>query len=401
MNILMLTDVFFPDTIGGAGRVAYHVGLGLSRKGYEVHILTRNTGGRFVTDEELAPKLHVHRFSCSEQESPALFFSEIKKSYGLANRLVSQIDFDGICAHQSLVAIGPLRSRNIKRLPFIYYYHSPWHEEYLIKKTSSRNPRINTRLIARIMRRLEKNVVNKADKIIVLSEYMREKVVNLHQSPAHKIIKIPGGVDLNRFHLPDEGKTQTKRDLHLPQEKTIFLSVRNLVPRMGLENLIKAFHGSKSLQKNSVLFIGGKGPLENHLKSMVEDLEVKNSIRLLGHIPDNALSKYYQATDFFILPTEKLEGFGLVILEAMACGTPVLGTPVGAIPEVIGSFDRRLLFDSIAAPDIRKKMEDVINKPDAYHFSPEVCRRYVEPHFAWERVADRFEAVMKGLMTVL
>jgi glycosyltransferase involved in cell wall biosynthesis len=401
MKMLILTDVFFPDTIGGAGRVVFHIGLGLSRKGHDVHILTRNAGGRFVTNEELAPRLYVHRFSCSQQESPALFILEIKRSYDLAKQLVSQIGFDVISTHQSLIAIGPLRSKRIKELPLVYHYHSPWHEEHVIKKSSNGKPGINTRLIAHIIRWMEKNVVNKADKVVVLSDYMKEKVSLFHNCPEDKIIKIPGGVDLNRFHLPDEGKTQAKENLHLLPDKTIFLTIRNLVPRMGLENLIRAFNGSDTLQTKALLLIGGKGPLEKRLHSMAAKCNIRDSIRFLGHVPDNALSKYYQAADFFILPTAKLEGFGLVILEAMASGTPVLGTPVGAIPEVIGPFEKKLLFDSTTPSDIRKKMEDLIHKPYEYHFSPHECRRYVETHFAWERVVDRVETVMKELRPAL
>ena len=106
---------------------------------------------------------------------------------------------------------------------------------------------------------------------------------------------------------------------------------------MGIDNLIEAFHRSKILRQKGLLLIGGKGLLEDRLKSMVENYDLHGSIRFLGHIPEIDLPQKYQAADFFVLPTRNLEGFGLVILEAMASGTPVLGTPVGAIPEVIGS----------------------------------------------------------------
>ena len=130
---------------------------------------------------------------------------------------------------------------------------------------------------------------------------------------------------------------------------------------------------------------------------MVDYFNLKESIRLLGHIPDGDLPGLYQAADFFILPTEKLEGFGLVILEAMASGTPVIGTPVGAIPEVIGSFDSRLIFDGTSWEDLKKKMEEVIEQPDRYYFAPETCRRFVEENYSWKMVAEDFEKVAIGL----
>jgi glycosyltransferase involved in cell wall biosynthesis len=396
MEILILTDVFFPDTIGGAGRVAYHVGFGLSQKGHDVHIITRNTGGKFIPDKQLAPNIRIHRFDCPIQESLSLIISEIKGSYSLAKRLTSQIDFDVICTHQSLVAIGPLRSKRIKKLPIIYYYHSPWHEEYLIKNSANGKIGIKTRLIAYIMRWIEGKIVNKADKVVVLSDYMRKKVSQLHHYPGSKIVKIPGGVDINRFHLPEGGKITVKKDLHLPQDKTVFLTIRNLVSRMGLETLIKAFHGSEILKKEAVLLIGGEGPLGPKLRLLIFDYKLQDTVRLLGHVPDDDLPTFYQAADFFVLPTEKLEGFGLVILEAMACGTPVLGTPVGAIPKIIESFDKKLIFKSPDPSDIRYKLEDILNSSETYRYSSNVCRDFVKKNFSWEKVVEMFEKIMKS-----
>src|SRR5207249_11052699 len=69
----------------------------------------------------------------------------------------------------------------------------------------------------------------------------------------------------------------------------------------------------------------------------------------LGFIPDETLPSYYHAADVFVLPTRELEGFGLVTVEALACGTPVLGTPVGATPEVLSGLDASLVFRGISA----------------------------------------------------
>lgn len=392
MNILMLTDVFYPDTIGGAGRVAYHLGLELSRKGHEVHVVTRNIDGRLIQEQQLYPSFYIHRFLSPQKESMYQFLSEIKNSLSVVKRLYNKVKFDIACAHQSMIAIGPSFSRQFKNTPFIYYYHSPWHEEYLVKKGEANDgTNSRSRLIAYFMRRIEKGILFKSSKVIVLSRYMRDNVLSLHGYPSDKIKIIPGGVSLDHFRLPVKNKIDVKQRVNFPIDKAIFLTVRNLVPRMGLENLIEAFSQSEILREKGILFIGGTGFLLNGLKEMVERFNLRNSISFLGHIPDEDLPERYQAADFFVLPTEKLEGFGLVILEAMACGIPVIGTPVGAIPELIELFDKKLLFKGTGWKDIKEKLEQVIANPDRYRYEPYKCRDFVAGSFSWTKAADEFE----------
>lgn len=399
MKILMLADVFYPDTTGGAGRIAYHLGLEFGQRGHEVHIITRNADGKFPSHEALHPNLYVHRFFTPHKESLALLLLEIKNSYSMAKQLSMRIAFDIVCIHQSLVAIGPLLLDRLRDIPLVYCFHSPWHEEFLIKKQVKKGMmRELTKTIAYLMRWLEKRMFLRSDKIIVLSQYIFHKVLEIHQFSKRKIIIFQGGVDLHHFHLPVGGKAAARGIACLPLGKTVFLTVRNLVPRMGLESLIGAFNGSETLRQKGLLLIGGTGFLEDSLKTMVDDFNLNDSIRFLGHIPEKDLPGIYQAADFFVLPTEKLEGFGLVILEAMACGTPVLGTPVGAIPEVIGSFDKRLIFDGMRWSDMKRKMEEVIEKPHGYHFDPGDCRQFVEKKFSWEKLASSFEKQVLGLI---
>ncbi len=392
MKILMLTDVFFPDTIGGAGRVAYHLSLELSKRGHEVHVLTRNPEGNLPSHQKIEANLFAHRFNVPAREGLGFFFSEIKNAHCAAKRASQETDFNLVCAHQSLVALGSFLSSSIRNTPFVHCFYSPWHEEYLIKKRNMKGETPwSAKIIAFFMKLLEKRLLSKTIKVFVLSRYSAEQISAIHQLPQERVVMIPGGIDVNRFRLPEGGKGATKKSLDIPSDKTAFLTVRNLVPRMGIENLIEAFKQSDVLRKKGLLLIGGEGLLKESLRAMVEEYDLKASVKFLGRISEEDLPRYYQAADFFVLPTRELEGFGLVILEAMACGIPVLGTPVGAIPETIGSFDRNLLFEGIHPEDIRRKLEDVINRPEKYRFDPQVCRRFVEERYSWEKMADAFE----------
>jgi len=398
MRILILADVFFPDTIGGAGRVAYHLSLELGRKGHDVHVITRNPDEKLLAHEELNASLTVHRFPVSLHESTAFIFSEIKNSLMLAKELSREIIFDLCCAHQSLVAIGPLLFTSLREIPMVHFFHSPWHEEFLSKKEREDGKTVaGANAVASLMKRAERRVIHKASKVFVLSNYMGRRAVEIHGCHEDRIKRMPGGVDLDRFQLARDGKKDAKEGADLPQERTVFLTVRNLVPRMGLESLIKAFSQSDVLRREALLLIGGEGFLKDKLVSMVETKNLRGCIRLLGHVSEQELPGLYQAADFFVLPTKSLEGFGLVILEAMASGTPVLGTPVGGIPETLEQFDRKLIFDGTGWQEIKAKLEETLEHPEAFRFSPAECRRFVEENFSWQQLAGTFETEMRKL----
>jgi len=224
-----------------------------------------------------------------------------------------------------------------------------------------------------------------------LSRYSAKQISAIHRLPKERVVMIPAGIDMDQFRLPESGKTTVKKALDIALDKTVLFTVRNLVPRMGIENLIEAFKQSNVLREKGLLLIGGEGFLKDSLLAMVKDHDLEGAVKFLGRISEDDLPRYYQAADFFVLPTRELEGFGLVILEAMACGTPVLGTPIGAIPETVGLFDRKLLIEGIQPKDISRKLEDVINHPEKYQFDPQVCRKFVEERYSWEKMADAFE----------
>jgi glycosyltransferase involved in cell wall biosynthesis len=281
----------------------------------------------------------------------------------------------------------------------MHCFYSPWHEEYLIKKRDMKGQSPwSAKAVAFFMRKMEKRVLLKAKKVFVLSRYSAEQISEIHHLPQEKIVMLPAGIELDRFRLPESGKPTVKKEFDVRLDKTVFFTVRNLVPRMGIENLLEAFSQSSILRENGLLLIGGEGFLKESLRGMVKDYGLEGAVKFLGRVSEEDLPRYYQAADFFVLPTRELEGFGLVILEAMACGTPVLGTPIGAIPETVGCFDKSLLFEGTRSGDMKIKLEDVINRPEKYRFDPQACRKFIEEQYSWEKMADAFEREVTRLI---
>lgn len=128
--------------------------------------------------------------------------------------------------------------------------------------------------------------------------------------------------------------------------------------------------------------------MKDDLSMMSRNLNLDRHIHFTGFIPEEALAEYYQAADIFVLPTVELEGFGLVTLEALASGTPVLGTPVGGTQEILSSFDSRFLFQDTRHESISRLIiemcQEYLNQPDQWQLDSQRCRHFAEKYYSWE-----------------
>jgi glycosyltransferase involved in cell wall biosynthesis len=165
---------------------------------------------------------------------------------------------------------------------------------------------------------------------------------------------------------------------------------------MGLENLLLAFSEVVRENKDLVLVIGGIGFLEQNLKNLSHKLGLDNNVKFTGLISDELLPNYYQVADLFVLPTLALEGFGLVTIEAMACGTPVLGTPIGGTVEILSELG--MLFDSNTPESIAKKIKEYLGRDEKEIESlSQRCREYVLSKYSLKKETDKIENIFLSL----
>jgi len=188
----------------------------------------------------------------------------------------------------------------------------------------------------------------------------------------------------------------------LPEDKFILFTVRNLVPRMGLENLISAFEIVQNGRRDLLLVIGGEGPLEMALRELARRCGVEDFVRFAGYIPDEDLPSYYQMADLFILPTIELEGFGLVTVEALASGLPVLGTPIGGTREILARLGPEYLFDDVTpesmATGILKALNDWGKDSSTYKTISKTCRQVAEEHYSWDNHVSKLEDLFYSML---
>src|SRR3989442_11695926 len=137
------------------------------------------------------------------------------------------------------------------------------------------------------------------------------------------------------------------------------------------------------------------------LETLTISLALSEHVRFLGFVPERDLPAYYGAADAFVLPTRELEGFGLVTVEALACGTPVLGTPIGATPEILEPLDRSLLFahsgPTAVAEGICRFLERRERDPGAVRDLRRACVTHAERQYGWRRSVDALEDMLGTL----
>jgi glycosyltransferase involved in cell wall biosynthesis len=170
---------------------------------------------------------------------------------------------------------------------------------------------------------------------------------------------------------------------------------------MGLDTLITAMRRVVEVRPDCRLYIGGSGPLKDQLLRQVHQLGMEQAVRFTGFIPEERLADYYSTADLFVLPTRALEGFGLVTVEALACGTPVLGTPVGGTQEILCGFDPRFLFPSTCSDDMAQRILERLPEVVGNGALRERCRDYALTHHSWDLLIPRVEALMRRVVTTL
>jgi glycosyltransferase involved in cell wall biosynthesis len=160
---------------------------------------------------------------------------------------------------------------------------------------------------------------------------------------------------------------------------------------MGLDILLDAWERAiESLPPGSALLIVGDGPLRAELARRIAASSLGDSVRLLGRIADDELAELYRAADVGVVPTLEHEGFGLVVVEAAACGTPSIVTATGGLPEAVAGLDPSLAVQPADAGALRARLlRSVHDRP-----SPAACRAYAERH-AWPAVAERHRAIIR------
>ncbi len=211
-----------------------------------------------------------------------------------------------------------------------------------------------------------------AAELVTVSQALKERLVSLGV-PETKVTVLRNGVDLARFQPLD--REACRQSLGLPGP--LLLCVGNLVALKGHDLVIRAMQQLPGLH----LAIVGSGPLRGDLENLIAELGLTDRVRLVGQVPQAELKRYYSAADALVLASSR-EGWANVLLESMACGTPVAATPVSGTPELITEAAAGRIIEQRSVEAIAKTLRELLSAPPARAETRAFAER-----FSWDEVA--------------
>lgn len=360
MKILQVSDSYYPDP-GGVSEVLHHLSKALRNLGNEVHILT---GGHPKAIKEAGVtrlgkriSLQLNKSEVNWAFSPSLF-PKVKN-------FISNNNFDIIHTHGPFAPNLSFLALLFSNATNIATFHTAFTNFNFYK----------------ISKFLFTPISKKIDGSICVSKHALSEIYPHFPKGNYRII--PNGVDIKRF------KPKGEKLKEFPNN-TIILFLGRLDPRKGLSVLLKAFPLIKKKIPNALLLIVGKG---SPPKDIPDNL--RESIIFKGAIPNEMVPVYYRSADIYCSPALFGETFGIVLLESMACGTPVIASNIKGYREVIP--DKTMLFEKGNPISLANKaisiLQDESKRKKIINISLETAQKY-----NWDNIAIKTENFYKNAL---
>lgn len=305
-------------TQGGGGACVAQLVKGLIEEGIEVVVITRAERGKY---KEIF-NIPIHRttflnFGFRESKITHSIFAFIK---GI--EVFRKEKFDIIHSHNPPAALSGVCLSKLYNKPHLITLHGPWAGVRL-------NP-----IVRGIGRLIEGSVVHLADLITCVSQSLKDEVLSTYRVNREKVVYIPNVIDINLFK--PLSKNEARKKIGIKTDDKIILFTGRFVREKGLPYLLEAARDILNKYNNVSFLLLGGGFDEEIVRSWVEkNPNIRKKILLLPYMEYEKLRYVYFSSDIFVLPS-LAEGLSMSILEAMACGLPVIATRVGGNPELVG-----------------------------------------------------------------
>jgi D-inositol-3-phosphate glycosyltransferase len=395
-----LADLGGVDT-GGQNVYVAQLAKHLARQGHTVDIYTRKESRAAKMVVDWIPQIRVIHIEAGPvtvlpKEELLAYMGEFE------NRMKAFIDSENLqydLTHANffmsgLVALGLKKTMGI---PFVITFHALGYIRRLYQQEEDRFPKERLEI--------EKMICCEADQIIAECPQDRDDLIAYYQALPEKIRVVPCGFSQAEFYPIN--KAIARKILRIDPDEKVLLQLGRMVPRKGIDNVIRSLAKLKerSVQNIKLLIVGGNEehmeesacPEYRRLAAIAQSLGVADQVQFAGKKSRETLKFYYAAADVFIT-TPWYEPFGITPLEAMACGTPVIGSNVGGIKYSVLDGVTGALVPPNDPQVLAEKVNELIRDDSVLHQYGQNALAHVNHHFTWKNVATQMEAVYKTVL---
>jgi alpha-maltose-1-phosphate synthase len=369
VNVLMLSREYPPHVYGGAGVVVDHLSRALARRaGVEVRC--------FGDVNHSAAGLRVHGYPAWERLGGGAAARYAAALEALSVDLAMARDpvvADVVHAHTWYVAFAGVLVRALFDLPLVVTLHSieplrPWKEEQLGAGYT-------------VSSWVERTAVEQAERVIAVSREMRADVLRHFRVAPERVVVIPNGIDAGTFRRTDRREALARYDIRPPY----VLFVGRISEQKGIFHLLEA---AMSFPEGVQLVLCASTPDTPELESRLADQVAAHArVRWINAmLPREDVVQLYSHALLFVCPSV-YEPFGLINLEAMACGTPVVASRVGGIPDVVVDDETGWLVPPADPAALASAVRRLLADPERAAAFGRAGRRRVEAEFSWDRIA--------------
>jgi glycosyltransferase involved in cell wall biosynthesis len=380
MNVLLLSWEYPPRIIGGLGTHVHQLAVNLARLGINIHVVTKDAEGAPDYEEKEGVKIHrvplyPPRIPQDDWVSWTLQFNValLERAVPLLNEKIGRLHV--IHAHDWLVAHAGIALKHAYRVPLVATIHAT---EYGRHQGRLPGP------MQKIIHQIEWWLTFESVRTICCSNYMRDEVVSIFDLPPDKVTVIPNGIEYELFNTDHDKERIHRRFVH-PDSRMIFF-VGRLVYEKGVQTVIEAMPKVLREVPDLRFLVAGTGPHARALQAMIEELGLGEKIKLLGFVDSEVLVKFYKSADLTVVPS-LYEPFGMVVLEAMVAGCPVIVADTGGLKEIVVHEETGLCFqpgdpDSLAGAMIR-----VLKDSKLAERLTRDAMRFIGEKYNWRRIA--------------
>ena len=390
MRVLMLSWEYPPNIVGGLGRHVAELSPALAQQDVGVHVVTPTS-----TQEDIPGAVEdgviVHRVFTPAINAQASIYDQAVEANKALQAYACQISemFDLIHVHDWLTSFAGIALQKIWGCPLIVTIHAT-------ERGRSRGHIRDD--LQRSIDGAERNLIEQANHVIVCSRYMLNEVQSFFHTPASRLDVVFNGVN-----IADLRNGYNKKELAVfrakyaePDEPIVF-AVARLVYQKGLHRLVEATPRILAKCPRTRLIIAGKGPEAENLKQQAQHLGVADRVNFVGFISDKERNHFYRIAACAVFPS-LYEPFGIVALEAMALGCPVVVSDVGGLSEIVEHNETGVTIYPDNAESVAWGVVNLLTHPGWAKRHADNAYRFVEELFNWPRIARLTRGVYRRVL---